>query len=46
MQIFENKKEDMLEILKRDSEFLASNNLMDYSLLFIKVEVSNKTDFD
>lgn len=37
LQISDEKKVEALRILEEDSEFLAANNLMDYSLLFIKV---------
>jgi Phosphatidylinositol-4-phosphate 5-Kinase len=37
-QNFGNKKEKLFKILERDSNFLSSNGLMDYSLLFIKVK--------
>jgi hypothetical protein len=31
------KKDHVMNILERDSKFLADNNLMDYSLMYIKV---------
>ena len=36
MEIPRDTKESMLEVVKKDSQFLASQGLMDYSLLFIK----------
>jgi hypothetical protein len=32
------QKKNLLEIITRDAQFLAENNLMDYSLLLIKVK--------
>lgn len=35
LNVEENKKREILEIIEHDSKFLADNNLMDYSVLFI-----------
>ena len=34
--VVRDEKKEFLNVLQRDSEFLARNSLMDYSLLFIK----------
>lgn len=36
MNIEDEQKERVLEVIDKDSQFLASQGLMDYSLLFIK----------
>lgn len=36
LNIPQNKKEHLFELIEKDAHFLAENNLMDYSLLFIK----------
>ena len=35
-----------MQYLDMDSVFLSLNNLMDYSLLFIKVEIKQKKDYN
>lgn len=37
LNIYKHLKKEVLEILEKDAVFLATNKLMDYSLLFIKV---------
>jgi hypothetical protein len=37
--VFEEQKSDVLDAIDNDSRFLAANNLMDYSLLFIKAKL-------
>ena len=37
LKIPNKNREDIHQVLEKDSQFLAENNLMDYSLLFIKV---------
>jgi len=39
LDIFEEQKADVVESIDKDSRFLAANNLMDYSLLFIKAKL-------
>ena len=31
-----------MEVIKKDTKFLQENNLMDYSMLFIKVKMTKK----
>ncbi|CDW82893.1 1-phosphatidylinositol-4-phosphate 5-kinase [Stylonychia lemnae] len=38
LQVPEHKRNEILNILEKDSLFLSQNNLMDYSLLFIKAK--------
>ena len=36
LDIYEEHRFEALEIIEKDAQFLSKNNLMDYSLLFIK----------
>jgi hypothetical protein len=45
MHILTDEKEELFDTLLKDSMFLASNNLMDYSLLFIKIKSSKRREF-
>jgi len=38
LRVNQTEKKSVLEVIKSDSEFLASQSLMDYSLLFIKAK--------
>ena len=42
LKITEKRKNALLEVIERDAKFLARNNLMDYSLLFIKAKNPKK----
>ena len=41
MDINQDEKLDLYNVLFSDSKFLAQNNLMDYSLLFVKVSMQD-----
>ena len=36
------KKDELYEVIKKDAQFLSESNLMDYSMLFVKVSKTKK----
>ena len=42
LDIRPHKKNHILQIIEKDAQFLSQNNLMDYSLLFIKSRLPKK----
>jgi hypothetical protein len=46
LNVSDNSRERLIDIIESDAKFLASNNLMDYSLLFIKIRKDDENDND
>ena len=45
LNVFPHKREQVMTILEKDALFLSQNNLMDYSLLFIKAKLPERKSF-